>query len=222
MPTIAVVGAGPGLGLALARRFGREGFSAALIARNPTMLEHLVDVLRAEGVEAACFIADVARPAEVEAALDGAVARFGSIDVLEFSPYSAGPSSMVDPRDVTVETLRPVIDSHLFGAVAAVQRVLPAMRLNGSGTILLTAGIGSIEPTAVFGTLNTAQAATRNLALNLNQTLSEEGVFVGHVAIGVFIGEEAPEGWPHRSPADIADELWTMHAERAERELVIT
>ncbi|MDR2997366.1 MAG: SDR family NAD(P)-dependent oxidoreductase [Microbacterium sp.] len=221
MPTIAIVGAGPGLGLALARQFGREGFTAALVARNESRLAELVETLTAEGIETAAFVADTADIPALEAALVAARARFGGIDVLEFSPYAAGPGSMLDPRDVTVDALRPVIESHLFGAVAAIQNVLPAMRAEGSGTILLTAGIGSIEPVAVFGALNTAQAATRNLALNLNGTLADSGVHVAHVAIGVFVGDEAPEGRPHRSPAEIADRLWQLHTERDQRELVI-
>ena len=45
MPTIAIVGAGPGLGLALARTFGRHGYSAALVARNPQTLETLTATL---------------------------------------------------------------------------------------------------------------------------------------------------------------------------------
>jgi len=221
MPTIAIIGAGPGLGLALARRFGREGFAVALIARNPATLETLVSDLDARGIRAAAFVADAGDPAAIGRALDDARSRFGSVDVLEFSPYSAGPGSMVSPVDVTLEALRPVVESHLYGAVAAIENVLPHMRNADAGTILLTAGIGSIDPVPVFGTLNTAQAATRNLALNLHGALAGTGVYVGHVAIGVFIGEDAPEGWPHRSPADVADELWAMHVARDERERVI-
>ncbi len=53
MPTIAIVGAGPGLGLAIARTFGREGFSVALIARTQDKLDRLAADLGAEGITAA-------------------------------------------------------------------------------------------------------------------------------------------------------------------------
>ena len=43
MPTIAIIGAGPGLGLALAKKFGQNGYNAALIARNPDTLDTLVN-----------------------------------------------------------------------------------------------------------------------------------------------------------------------------------
>ena len=62
MPTLAIIGAGPGLGAAVARRFGREGFAVALIARDPVKLEELAADLSADGVTAQGFSADVRDP----------------------------------------------------------------------------------------------------------------------------------------------------------------
>ncbi|MFD0478345.1 SDR family NAD(P)-dependent oxidoreductase [Nonomuraea thailandensis] len=59
MPTIAIVGAGPGLGLAIARTFGSRGFDVALIARTKDKLETLVAQLGKEGITAEAFPADV-------------------------------------------------------------------------------------------------------------------------------------------------------------------
>ncbi len=130
---------------------------------------------------------------------------------------------MIDPLDVTPENLRPAVDAMLFGAVAAVQTVLPEMRERGSGTILLTAGVGSIDPVPIFGALNAAQAATRNWAFNLHAALASTGVHVAHVAIGVGIGETAPApGYPFRTPAQLADLFWGLHVSRDARELVVT
>ena len=221
MPTIAIVGAGPGLGLALARTFGRHGYSAALVARNPQTLETLTATLAGEGIGAAWFAADTRDPAAVTQALQDAAARFGTIDVLEYSPYSASAPHL-DPLDVTVDTLAPAIESLTYGAVAAVQAVLPGMRERGEGTVLLTAGSGSIDPVPIFGAMNMAQAATRNWALNLHKRLTGSGVHVGHVAIGVFIGDEPPApGYPFRTPTQIAEQYWQQHVRRDGAELVI-
>ena len=67
MPTIAIVGAGPGLGLAIARTFGSRGFDVALISRSREKLESLVTELAQDGITAAAFPADV-RDALVAAA----------------------------------------------------------------------------------------------------------------------------------------------------------
>lgn len=223
MPTIAIIGAGPGLGLGLARKFGQNGFKAALISRNREKLDALVAQLAAENIEATGIVADAGDPASITAALDEARERFGSIDVPEFSPDAGNAESMVNPLEVTVENLRPAVQGLLFGAVAAVQSVLPAMQEKGTGTILFTAGTGSIDPVPFFGTLNTAQAATRNWALNLNKQLVETDIYVAHVAIGVGIGETAPApGYPFKTPAQLAEHYWDLHVSREVSELVIT
>src|SRR5690242_8271174 len=86
MATIAIYGAGPSLGHAVARRFGREGFQVALVARNRGDLDEKVRALADDGVEAAGFQADIADADEALRAVDEIEARFGAIDVLEHSP----------------------------------------------------------------------------------------------------------------------------------------
>ena len=64
MPSIAIIGAGPQLGLAIARTFGAQGYDVALIARNRAKLDSLVGQLASDGITAAAFPADVLdRPA---------------------------------------------------------------------------------------------------------------------------------------------------------------
>jgi len=68
MPAIAIVGAGPGVGLSIARVFGHQGFAVALVARNEGKLDGLVAQLAEDGIEAAGFPADVMdRPSLVAA-----------------------------------------------------------------------------------------------------------------------------------------------------------
>ncbi|WP_444948033.1 SDR family NAD(P)-dependent oxidoreductase [Micromonospora ureilytica] len=62
VPTIAIVGAGPGLGMEIARAFGRRGFAVALLARDAAKLETLAEELGAEGIVAAGFTADILKP----------------------------------------------------------------------------------------------------------------------------------------------------------------
>ncbi|MET4923608.1 SDR family NAD(P)-dependent oxidoreductase [Streptomyces sp. PSRA5] len=219
MPTIAIVGAGPGLGLSIARVFGGHGFDVALISRTKTNLDALVDALSEAGITAEGFPADVADPAQVTSALDAAITRFGGIDVLEFSPHAG--LSMTSPKEVTVDTLRPQIDSLLYGAVAAAQTVLPGMLRAGSGTLLFTTGGGAITPYPMLATANIAQAGQRNWAVNLHNTLAGEGIYAANVAINLMIGTEAPEGVPHRAPDDIALDYWALHTDRTQAEHLI-
>lgn len=86
MTTIVIVGAGGGLGAAVARQFGHGGFDVALISRNQDRLDALAAGLTAKGVTARGFAADVRDQAALEAALDAATATLGPIEVLQYSP----------------------------------------------------------------------------------------------------------------------------------------
>lgn len=89
MTSIAIIGVGPQLGLAIARTFGSQGFDVALISRSRQKLDTLVGKLAAEGIDATAFPADVLDHDALGKALQDAAVKFGGIDVLEYSP-SAG------------------------------------------------------------------------------------------------------------------------------------
>ncbi|MEV4364898.1 SDR family NAD(P)-dependent oxidoreductase [Nonomuraea sp. NPDC049625] len=223
MPTIAIVGAGPGMGLAIARTFGSRGFDVALIARTKEKLEALIGRLGQEGITAAAFPADVLDRPSLSAALDAAAERFGGIDVLEYSPAPHSPVpglTMAVPSEVTVDNLQPQIAYNLYGAVTAAGAVLPAMRAAGAGTLLFTTGGGSVHPIPMLGNVNAAAAALRNWVLNLHNELAGSGVYAAHVAINTWIGEGGPEGFPTATPEQIAPLYWDLHERRDQPEVI--
>ena len=104
--TIAVFGAGPGFGRAIAHRFGREGFRVALVARTQAKLDRLVAELTAAGIEAAGFAADLRDRRQLAPVAEAITGRFGSIDVIEYAP--AGPDWMrqhVDMDQVSISAI---------------------------------------------------------------------------------------------------------------------
>ena len=225
MPTIAIIGAGPGMGLAIARNFGSRGYDVALIARTKEKLQSLVDQLAEEGITAEAFPADVLDRPSLTAALDAVRARFGAIDVLEYSPAAHSPDpghSLATPSESTVDNLQPQIEYYLYGALTAAQAVLPAMREAGAGTLLFTTGGGSVDPVPMLGNVNAASAALRNWVLNLDKELAGSGVHAAHVAIGVWIGGGGPEGFPTATPDEIAPLYWELHENRDRSEAVFT
>ncbi|MGI3781398.1 MAG: SDR family NAD(P)-dependent oxidoreductase [Janthinobacterium lividum] len=220
MPTLAIVGAGPGLGLSIARRFGREGFDVALLARSPDKLAQLVAELADAGVPARAYPADVTVPDSLTGALAAVERELGQIDVLEYSPAPAGPSSStlapVTATDLTIDSVAPQIQYYLYGAIAALQAVLPQMRARRSGTILVTTGASSgplRHPP--FGNIAAATGALRNWVLNLNEALRDDDVYAAHVAIAAWIGHGGPDSDPDR----IADQYWDLYQRRDQAEL---
>ncbi|WP_327426608.1 SDR family NAD(P)-dependent oxidoreductase [Streptomyces sp. NBC_01236] len=209
MTTIAVIGAGPGLGAAVARRFGREGYDVALISRDRERADALAADVTGEGFSARGFAADVRDPKALEAALDAATATLGPIEVLQYSPVphrdfmrpvlETGPADLVGPIEFSV-----------YGPVAAVRQVLPGMRALGRGTILFVNGGTAVVPHPERAGTSIAFAAESAYGHLLHDTLAADGI---HVAQLIIPGAIIP-GHPRKDPAALADTLWSMHQDR--------
>ncbi|RJT77986.1 SDR family NAD(P)-dependent oxidoreductase [Arthrobacter cheniae] len=212
MTTIAIIGAGRGLGAAVARRFGAEGFSVALISRSQGKLDALAEDLGKEGIQARGFAADVRDPESIAAALEAATETLGPIEVLQYSPLPQ-KDFMRPVLETTPADLKGPVEFSIYGPVAAVHQVLPGMRFLGEnrGTILFINGGSAVKPgRAVTGT-SVAFAGQAAYAQLLHEVLGEEGIHVSQLIIGGRI----IEGDPEKDPAVLAGVIWNLHAERS-------
>jgi len=82
---ITIIGMGPGVSAAVARRFGREGFKVAAIARRADALKEQIDELTAAGVTRAGYVADASDPASLAGALARISADHDANDVLVYN-----------------------------------------------------------------------------------------------------------------------------------------
>jgi NADP-dependent 3-hydroxy acid dehydrogenase YdfG len=216
MPTIAVIGAGPGLGAATARRFGREGFSVALIARNPEKLDRIRDELSADGVEAGGYTADVQDAVALGRALETAAAELGPIEVLQYSPVPRKeflrPVLETTPDDLTAATAFSIV-----GPVTAVRQVLPGMQNLGRGTILLVNGSSAATPNGNVAGTSVAFAGESAYGAMLHEALAPQNIHVGQLIIPGAIGG----GDPLYAPEALADRLWNIHTQRGEYRVTV-
>ncbi|WHY20682.1 SDR family NAD(P)-dependent oxidoreductase [Paenibacillus sp. G2S3] len=210
--TIAILGAGPGLGLSIAKKFGANGFQVALISRNADKLNTLVEELRSLNIEAAAFPADVYNKEQVIAAFRDIKAKYGFIDVLEFSPTS-GNYPPTPASQVTEENALDAFQALVVGAIRSVEQVLPEMLEKRSGALLFTTGLSSIYPMQMMGNVGIALSGLRNYALNLHADLSPQGIYVGHLALGVFIKPGTAT-----DPGLIADAWYDMYVNKDKAE----
>lgn len=206
--SIAIVGAGPNLGLAVARRFGREGFAVGLVSRNQEKLDGLAAELESEGVQTAAAAADIRDSDALAAAIRSLAERLGDVEVLEYSPLPAR-EFMKPILETTVEDVRGPLEFSVLGAVGATHAVLGPMRDAGRGTILFTTGGAAINPYPLRAGVGVSFAGEVAWARMLHDELADHGIHVAHTAIG---GSIAPGG--DNEPQDIADVLWSHHAER--------
>jgi NADP-dependent 3-hydroxy acid dehydrogenase YdfG len=211
MTTIAIVGAGKGLGAAVARRFGAEGFSVALISRNQARLDALAATLADDGVDAKGFAANVREPASIARALEAATETLGPIEVLQYSPLPQ-KDFMRPVMETTPQDLVGPVEFSIYGPVAAVHQVVPGMRFLGEnrGTILFVNGGTAVTPRAHLTGTSVAFAGQAAYAQLLNEVLGAEGIQVSQLIIPgkIEAGDET------KDPEVLAGTLWDLHVGR--------
>ncbi|WP_396667662.1 SDR family NAD(P)-dependent oxidoreductase [Microbacterium sp. R86528] len=206
MPTLAIVGAGPGLGAAVARRFGREGFAIALIARTQAKLDDVVNELAAEGLTARAYTADVLVPAELQQALAQAANELGPIAALQYSPLPSR-DYLKPVLDLTPELASEAMSFSALGLIHAARAVLPAMREAGDGSIILINGGTSVKSRPDFAGTSIAFPAESAYGEMLHDALKSEGIRVVQLVIPGGIPKlQLPNGID-----DVADRVWDLH-----------
>ena len=216
MTTIAIVGAGPGLGAAVARRFGREGFDVALLSRRRERAEGLAADLAGSaeltdrGVRTRGFAADVRDPASLARALESATEDLGPIEVLQYSPapqkdflrpvLETTPADMVGPLEFSIH-----------GPMAAVHQVLPGMRFLGRGTVLFVNGGSAARPSGGVAGTSIAFAGQSAYAQMLHDAVVDDGIHVAQLIVPGAISA----GHPRKDPSVLAELLWSMHRDRS-------
>ena len=196
-PVYVVLGAGPGLGLAVARRFAEEGYVAVLATRTQADAEPLAETLRSEGHEADGVAIDLTDPHDIATVVGRIGERHGRIDVLHFNPSAWREK---DPLQLTVPEL---LEDVTLGAGALLPAVQAAHRYFPDGArVLVTGSAAADKPSAKAASLGVQKAAVRNLVTSLDATLAPEQRAVA-VQINGVLGREGAF-----SPPPIADAMW--------------
>jgi NAD(P)-dependent dehydrogenase (short-subunit alcohol dehydrogenase family) len=198
-----VVGAGPGLGAAIAHRFAREGFPITLIARNRDAAESIAARVRERGVPVLPLKADVTDEDALRSAIDQSVHEFGVADVVV---YNAALIRRDAPGDLTAKQHLDAYAVNVVGALTAAAYSVPPMASRGQGSFIITAGMP--EPVATYTSLSLGKAAVRALAAILHQQYAPQGV---HVATVTVYGNIASGS--NFDPDDIAERYWRVHTQ---------
>ncbi len=170
-PVIVIVGAGPGLGAALARRYGRAGYDVALLSRSQQQLDELGADLQAAGITTGWTALDVTD----DAALRAAVTRFGQhaghLDVLHFNPSAFRHQ---DPLSLTPEDLLQDVRLGVGALLTAVQAARPF--LAAGARITATGSMAADQPWNEAASLGVQKSGLRNLVRSIDTTLRPDGI----------------------------------------------
>jgi NAD(P)-dependent dehydrogenase (short-subunit alcohol dehydrogenase family) len=213
----AVLGVGPGLGAAVARRFAREGFSVGLMARGEASLTATREKVEGSGGTALAVAADATDAASVASAFDQVREKLGEPEVFV---YNAGAFQMGGILELSPEQFDGCFRVNCSGAFYGAQQVLPAMVERGRGTIILTGATAALRGSARFAALATGKFGLRALAQSMAREFGPQGIHVAHVIIdGQINTPRLREAQPDReesttlSPESIAETYWQLHAQ---------
>ncbi|PXX61116.1 short subunit dehydrogenase [Nocardia tenerifensis] len=222
--SIAIFGAGPGLGQAVAHRYAQSGYEVVLVARRREPLERLAEELAAEGATTHVVTADLADTEAVPALAEQVRSLVGELDAFY---YGAAANGFVPVLELTPERVREFMPLGVYTLLELVREFLPAMLSRGDGAILSAQGASALHGNPrVAGGL--ALAAQRNYLQALHAEVAPKGVYVGGLYIGAAIENSAwhveqerakaagESFWevPSVAPAHLADLLWNMHNAR--------
>ncbi len=201
---LLLIGAGPGVGAGVVRRFGREGFRSTLISRNE-VLEQLAPELRGEGLEVETVAADIEDLDGYRKTLEEIFGAPGAPGVVVYNAALPDPGQILD---TTVERLRTAHDVDVIGAVVAAQVAAPVLRAAGGGTLLVTSGGFADNPVPALASLSMGKAALRSAQTLVAAGVRDDGI---HAATITIAGAVKPG--TAFDPDNIAELFWTAHTD---------
>jgi NAD(P)-dependent dehydrogenase (short-subunit alcohol dehydrogenase family) len=216
-----VIGAGDATGGAIARRFAREGYAAAITrrARNLDALDSLAESIRADRGIAHPFGVDARDEVETVALFERIEREIGPLEVVVFN---VGGNVRFEVTETTARVYRKVWEMAAFAGFLAGREAARYMLPRGRGTILFTGATASLRGGAGFSAFAGAKHALRALAQSLARELGPKGIHVAHVVIDGaidtrWIKERFPERYALKArhgilnPDQIAETYWMLH-----------
>ena len=174
-----LTGAASGIGEATAKLFAREGAKLVLADIADERGEALA---RSLGSDVVYVHADVAREADVKAAIDAAVARFGRLDVVFNNAGFGGTAGPI--AEIPVEEFDATMGVLLRGVFLGIKHAAPVMSAQGSGSIINTASVAGLRAGYAPHTYSVAKAAVIQLTRSTAMELGEKGVRVNCICPG--------------------------------------
>jgi short-subunit dehydrogenase len=199
---LLLIGAGPGLGMAVARRFADGGYRVTLVARSTDGLRDLADSLVDSGAQIDTLAADASDPEGLRDRMAELYAEQGAPGLVVYNAVMGAPDKLLSS---SVEHLQTAYAVDVISAIVVTQVAAPAMRAAGSGTIIVTGGGFADHPIPALATVSLGKAALRSAATMLGADLEPDGIRVATLTIAGQIA--AGTGF---DPESIAKRYWEV------------
>ncbi len=193
-----VTGASKAAGFEIARQIGRAGARVLLGVQDTELGKNAAQKLRCEGIDAHFILIDLLRPATLQAAAQAIEADYGRLDVLV---NNAGMGDIADgpPGQASIDAVRRIFETNVFGTLAVTQAMLPLLRRSMSARIVNVSGGASPptpggEPSLEFTSVkrfgyNASRAAVNMLTVQLAAELAGTSIKVDSADPGFAAGD---------------------------------
>lgn len=191
--TAIVTGSTKGIGRAIAVALAKAGAKVAVSSRDAGRVAETAQSLTESGHKVIGIPCNVGRKQELQNLVDQTKAQLGPIDILicnaAINPYY-GPAMEI-PDDVFAKVMHTNIQAQLW----LTQMVVPDMKAQKDGAIILISSIGGLRGSDVIGAYNISKAADIQLAKNLAVELGPDNIRVNAIAPGLVKTDFARALW---------------------------
>jgi len=215
----AIVGAGDGLGRALATKFATEDFDIALISRSEANSNSAIEAAKGANNTANVqfFSADATKPDTIEAAFATIASDMGEVDVLIYN--ARGEFTACEPLDMSYAALENVFRVEVIGAFAAAKSVLPAMIKRSRGSVFFSSATAAYRGSHTYPLYAIGKFGLRALSQSLTKAYAKFGIHIVHVRLDCdldvpYMRELYGDKYdPNKlaNPGDVAESYWLTY-----------
>lgn len=204
MSLITIIGAGPGISMGTALRFGKEGFTVALLARNEQKLKDLTAELQNKHINAFYVTCNSADEQSLKTALDTVTERGGESDVVL---YNAAGVSVADMLEQDWNTIKSALDISIGGAFHLIKLTLPQYLKANKGKLFFTGGGFALSGDPQWTALSIGKAGLRNLLQAAHKKVTKTNVHIAHLVVCGYVNNADPK----YNPEAIAEQYWKLY-----------
>ena len=179
---VLVTGGTGGIGSAIVKGFLAEGAKVAFSSTSQAKIDAILPTLGAADGQVAGFVADMTKEEDIKAYVDGAVAKFGTIDVVVPNAGYEGKAHPV--QDMTLDLFQDTYMMNVFSVMLMMKYTAPILAAKKSGAIVVVASAAAYEPTAGNSAYVSSKYAVAGLTKCVALELGPVGVNVNYVCPG--------------------------------------
>jgi len=205
-PVCVVMGYGPGVGAAVARKWANEGYRVALLSRS---LEKVQSAAKELPNQAQGYACDVTQPAQIQSTVTAIQQDLGPISCLI---YNAGNGVFKSWSTLEADEFTQGFQTNVGGLLAATQSIVPGMLERGQGgQVLVTGATASLRGKPLTAGFAPHKGAQRLLCQSLARDLHPQGIHVGYFIVDGRIGTAGdPDDVTQLNPDSIAQTYWNV------------